>query len=77
MTKLYDNTKGYILATQNKNNFEISINTTPHVHETYADATAEAKRLLQNGTVNPKQKRVVILKVEAYVELQNDPFKVV
>lgn len=64
--------KGYVIGTIDISTNKFSVSDFPVLHGNRDKAVREATRLLQTNTV-PVGRKVVILKVDSFVELNNNP----
>jgi len=64
--------KGYVIGTIDASTNKFSVSDFPVLHGSRDKAVREATRLLQTNTV-PMGRKVVILKVDSFVELNSNP----
>lgn len=70
--RLTSSEKGYIIGTIDASTNKFSVSDFPVLHNSRDKALREASRLLQTNTV-PVGRKVVVLKVDSFVELNSNP----
>ena len=70
--RLTSSEKGYIIGTIDASTNKFSVSDFPVLHTSRDKALREASRLLQTNTI-PIGRKVVVLKVDSFVELNSNP----